>query len=366
MSFTPVMRPAARIADQRRQVEHLVSAARTRARAPVRGRSPAMLVRNPTRPKFTPRQGMPVPSQRWSARSIVPSPPSTTTMSGSCSSTISTPQRAATARSRVERIADDLGAGRGSGRPRAPPPRRHDAASARSIWSATSAVWSSDRGCAGDARYTMYSRFPAGPGTQESHTPRTAQPLPVANSVKSCNTLRRTLRVADDAPADVGAARPRTAASRARAPARIGAAQASTAGSTRRSEMNDTSAVTRVGPERQRSRSPATARSSRRCTVTRGSARRRSWSWFRPTSSATTAAAPCWSRQSVNPPVEAPTSRHRSPATSDAERRPAPSRASPRRATRTAAARSARRPRPRPSACRPSSPARRSRGRGPP
>ena len=43
---------------------------------------------------------MPVPSQRWSARSIVPSPPSTTTMSGSCSSTISTPQRAATARSR--------------------------------------------------------------------------------------------------------------------------------------------------------------------------------------------------------------------------------------------------------------------------
>ena len=82
---------------------------RTRARAPHRGRVAGMLVRNPTRPKFTPRQGMPVPRQRWSARSIVPSPPSTTTMSGSSSSTTSTPQRAATARSRSRRVADDLG-----------------------------------------------------------------------------------------------------------------------------------------------------------------------------------------------------------------------------------------------------------------
>src|SRR5207342_2043883 len=68
--------------------------------SPVSRSVAAMLARNPTRPKFTPRQGMPVPSHRWSARSMVPSPPSTTTMSGSSSSTTSTPQRAATARRR--------------------------------------------------------------------------------------------------------------------------------------------------------------------------------------------------------------------------------------------------------------------------
>ena len=47
-----------------------------------------------------------------------------------------------------------------------------------------------------------------------------------------------------------------------------------------------------------------------------GSARSRSWSWPCPTSTATTLAAPRCSRQSVKPPVDAPASSARMPATS--------------------------------------------------
>ncbi len=54
-------------------------------------------------------------------------------------------------------------------------------------------------------------------------------------------------------------------------------------------------------------------------TVTRGSSRSDHASWPRPTSTATTCAAPAWSRQSVNPPVEAPASRARRPRTVDRE-----------------------------------------------
>src|SRR4051812_36714574 len=75
-----------------------------------------MVVRNPTLPKFTPSAGTVVPSRRRSARSIVPSPPRTITMSASDGSasarsmscfssssagiTGSTPKSAATARRR--------------------------------------------------------------------------------------------------------------------------------------------------------------------------------------------------------------------------------------------------------------------------
>jgi len=45
-------------------------------------------------------------------------------------------------------------------------------------------------------------------------------------------------------------------------------------------------------------------------THTRGSLRSDHASWFVPTSTAMTRLAPCCSRQSVNPPVELPTSRH--------------------------------------------------------
>src|SRR5581483_2588587 len=60
-------------------------------------RSAGIAVRKPTRPKLTPTTGTPVPRKRPSARSIVPSPPSTIAMSTSAdSSTSSTPRSAAT------------------------------------------------------------------------------------------------------------------------------------------------------------------------------------------------------------------------------------------------------------------------------
>src|SRR6478672_3514521 len=93
------------------------------------------------------------------------------------------------------------------------------------------------------------------------------------------------------------------------------AARARAGASTSVSEMNDTSATTRSGRygRSTAARSRALVRSS---TVTRGSVRSRSWSWPYPTSTAITAAAPRCSRQSVNPPVEAPRSRARAPVTS--------------------------------------------------
>ena len=78
-----------------------------------------------------------------------------------------------------------------------------------------------------------------------------------------------------------------------------------------RTLMNETSQVTRSGANGSSVSSRAFVRSS---TVTRGSLRSRSWSWPRPTSSAITRAAPRWSRTSVKPPVEAPTSSASRPA----------------------------------------------------
>ena len=58
----------------------------------------------------------------------------------------------------------------------------------------------------------------------------------------------------------------------------------------------------------------------RSSTTTRGSSRSLGWSWPWPTSRATTSAAPRDSRQSVNPPVDAPQSRTRRPPTSMSNR----------------------------------------------
>ena len=90
MSLTPT-RLAVRCG-QRRQVDAPRSR-RSDARSPPRPRDArrSTLVRNPTRPKLTPRHGTEVPRNRWSARSVVPSPPSTTASSASTSSTISAP-----------------------------------------------------------------------------------------------------------------------------------------------------------------------------------------------------------------------------------------------------------------------------------
>ena len=92
-----------------------------------------------------------------------------------------------------------------------------------------------------------------------------------------------------------------------------GRASPSTGGSTTRSEMNETSHVTSTGAYGS---GQACGRSSARARHTGIVAQTCGWSWPWPTSSAITRAAPCWSRQSVKPPVDAPTSRHPVPATS--------------------------------------------------
>ena len=66
------------------------SPARTRA-TPSSSSSRGIALRNPTRPKFTPITGIPVPRNRCSARSIVPSPPSTIATSTSSGVTCVSP-----------------------------------------------------------------------------------------------------------------------------------------------------------------------------------------------------------------------------------------------------------------------------------
>ena len=324
MSLTPVSAPPAVVADERRQLEHLVAAGERALEPGLEVASPSMLVRNPTRPKLTPRQGTPVPRQRCSARSIVPSPPSTTTRSGVV---VVDDLDAAAGR---DGVAQPIAArrrspraGRGSGsRPRAPPPRRQASGEAHvRSGRSTSAVWSScDAGCAGDARYTRYSRFPAGPGTQESHTPRTAQPLQARDErAEIAQHPPAHLRIAHDAPAHIAPPGLELRLHQHDRAPRLGSAHASTAGSTSRSEMNETSAVTRLGRYGSAAQSSG-ARSSASSTVTRGSARSRSCSWFRPTSSATTAARAVL-QQAVGEParrgadVQAPLAGRRPPRT---------------------------------------------------
>src|SRR2546430_150554 len=93
-----------------------------------------------------------------------------------------------------------------------------------------------------------------------------------------------------------------------------GASTPNTDGKTFSSEMNETSMTASVGcsPKIRGSRARALLFS---ITMTRGSLRSLASSWPTPTSTAYTRAAPRWSRQSVKPPVEAPTSRQTRPAT---------------------------------------------------
>ena len=72
--------------------------------------------------------------------------------------------------------------------------------------------------------------------------------------------------------------------------------------------------------------------------TTRGSRRRRSSNWPRPTSTAHTSAAPRESRTSVNPPVEAPASRQRRPSTAMSHRVSAASSLNPPRLAQVASA----------------------------
>jgi hypothetical protein len=79
--------------------------------------------------------------------------------------------------------------------------------------------------------------------------------------------------------------------------------------------MNDRSATTTSGGGATRAGSSVRT-FTRSSTVTRSSVRSGQASWPYPTSAATTCAAPARSRTSVKPPVDAPASRQRLPATS--------------------------------------------------
>ncbi len=124
-----------------------------------------------------------------------------------------------------------------------------------------------------------------------------ARPLSWTGPHRSCRPVPAHLELGFDQPDKV--------------PARQ---QALGAGITRVSEMKDRSAVTSSGAGATCSgRSWRTL--TRSSTVTLGSLRRDQASWPYPTSTATTWAAPARSSTSVKPPVEAPASRQRRPAT---------------------------------------------------
>src|SRR2546421_1268746 len=99
-SLTATCRPPFRRTSRVGSSTAKYSPSNTRSRP--RSRSPGEIeARKPTRPKFTPITGTPLPSSSASVRSIVPSPPSATTSSASRgSSTSCTPARSATARTR--------------------------------------------------------------------------------------------------------------------------------------------------------------------------------------------------------------------------------------------------------------------------
>ena len=210
----------------------------------------------------------------------------------------------------------------------------------------------------------MYSRFPAGPGTQESHTPRTAQPLPVANSVKFLQHPPAHARIADDAATDVGA--PGLELRLHEHEGAPGGLRAGQSGGEHQAERDERHVGgDEGGPKRQR-------RAVERPRV-------------RPVDGSHPRVGAKALVELVSPDVERdhggravleeavgePARRGSRRRGIARRRRPprtrrAPTRASPRRATRTAAARSARRPRHRPSGCPPWSPERRRRARGPP
>ena len=147
------------------------------------------------------------------------------------------------------------------------------------------------------------TRIPARPGPAGRAPPRRRRRA--RHGARRHRGRRRPCRPARDPTSNCGLTSARQSNS--------GATQPSTAGSTLPREMNETSTTTRSGrtaarrrsmPGVLRARSPS--RAGPGAAASRARRRRR-----RPL---TTAAAPRWSRQSVNPPVEAPTSRQRRPA----------------------------------------------------
>ena len=177
--------------------------------------------------------------------------------------------------------------------------------------------------------------LPAAPRSGDGITARGASPSPARAAVTRSSTARWTAGSVTSPPRRTWL-RPASncglISNTASAPS---AATPASAGATSRREMNDRSATTRStgSPTSARVRWRALRRSR---TVTRGSLRSDQASWPVPTSTATTEAAPCCRRQSVNPPVEAPASSARRPATSTANRSSAATSFSPPRETKRA------------------------------
>src|SRR5690606_7480764 len=173
---------------------------------------------------------------------------------------------------------------------------------------------SGSTGGASRRSHRKISMLPAGPGSGLATTPATPRPSASAAAATPSTASARWAGSRTTPPAPT---RPRPTSncgltSSSRSPS--GAVQAARAGSTSRREMNDRSATVRSTwpPMRSGVRSRTLVRSRTR---TRGSVRNDQASCPYPTSTATTSAAPARSRTSVKPPVDAPASRQRRPAT---------------------------------------------------
>ena len=190
---------------ERRQRHDLVLAGEHARRGPLSSSSPGIAVRNPTRPKLAPITGTPLPRNRVSARSIVPSPPSTTAMSGVAAGS---PVAASTARQL------DAGA-RPTARSRASAAStfsRHAVRDDRRALNrrhqrSTGRAPAGSSGVLGWTRWRTNSWFPFGPGKPESTTPATRASQPGAASATSRTHAPLHRRVADDTLPHLGAAR---------------------------------------------------------------------------------------------------------------------------------------------------------------
>ena len=171
---------------ERRQLDDLELPARTPARARPRARPAASTLRKPTRPKLTPITGTPVPRNVRSARSIVPSPPSTTTRSASAGrraprgrAARPRPARRRARRRRPARPHEPLHAVADLARPAVRDergPRTGRTASADGGVDPALELIGSRRALARDRGGRRTPGSPSGPGRPESTTPTTRHP----------------------------------------------------------------------------------------------------------------------------------------------------------------------------------------------
>ncbi len=165
------------------------------------------------------------------------------------------------------------------------------------------------------ASHTKLSRLPAGPGSPEEANPSTDAPACSRTSAATATSAARRSSAERTTPPLPTRSRPTSNCGLTRArQSKRGAAQRSTAGSTFVSDMKATSTTIRSGSNGQLTglHVAGVAALDHRHAARPGAAT--SAAHRRRRRSATTASAPRCSRQSVKPPVEAPTSSARRPA----------------------------------------------------